>query len=76
MINVQVELLSKVICWPCAAANENDEDNHEDEAGDGDSQEPDQLRVLVVLPRPGAAVECVPVVDVHVELVGHQLRDV
>ena len=67
---------NQVICWPCAAANKHDEDNHEDEAGDGDSQEPDQLRVLVVLPRPGAAVERVPVVDVHVELVGHQLRDV
>ena len=57
---------------PCTATDEEHQDDHEDEAGHGDAHHPEHDGVLGVRALPRLPVQGVPVVDIHVELGGHQ----
>lgn len=57
---------------PCAATNKEHQDGHEDEAGHSDAHHPQHDGVLSVRALPRLPVQGVPVVDIHVELGGHQ----
>ena len=57
---------------PCTATYEEHQDDHEDEAGHGDAHHPEHDGVLGVRALPRLPVQGVPVVDIHVELGGHQ----